>query len=29
MATPPSKNKGPGKSGLIAENKKAAFDYFF
>jgi len=29
MATPPPKNKGPGKSGLIAENKKAAFDYFF
>ena len=29
MATPPSKNKGPGKSGLIAENKKADFDYFF
>jgi len=22
------KSKGPGKSGLIAENKKAAFDYF-
>ncbi len=29
MATPPKKTKGPGKSGLIAENKKAAFDYFF
>ncbi len=29
MATPNPKNKGSGKSGLIAENKKAAFDYFF
>ena len=29
MATPPKKTKGPGKTGLIAENKKAAFDYFF
>ncbi len=28
MATPPSKNKGPGKSGLIAENKKALLPYF-
>jgi SsrA-binding protein len=29
MATPPKKSKGTGSSGVIAENKKAAFDYFF